>query len=92
MADAIKAGQGPAELIVKVGENLFKPLLLMYFLWPMMKPIFYGPEAEAIPEEPITWAFTIAKWALYLSLLATFVLLMIFTRQESMLYVPAQPI
>jgi hypothetical protein len=84
-------------MIVGLGEKLIKPLLFFYFIWPMISKAVFDPELkepaeDETPAEPTDWSWTIAKWVFIASLMATFFLLMIFTRQESMLYVPSQPI
>jgi hypothetical protein len=43
MTDAIQAGQGPAEMIVALGEKLIKPLLFFYFVWPMISKALFDP-------------------------------------------------
>lgn len=89
MTDAIKAGQSPAEKMMGIVEKGLQPAMLLYFCWPWFSQMIFGPPEEPeTPPEPASWSWTFLKWGLYASFMATLFLLMIFTRQESMLYVP----
>lgn len=71
----------------------------MYFY---VIPTFFPKQktAEELPEgaapvepiEPASWLWTLTKFFGTIALLAVAFLLMIYFKQESMLYVPAQPI
>lgn len=51
----------------------------------------YGPELEQGPII-LSWGFTILKWGSWMVVVAAVVLVMIWMKQESILYVPSQPI
>jgi hypothetical protein len=92
MTDAVKAGQGPATLIGKLVSNYALPCFVWFYLWPAI----FGSKTkevdpEAAPVEPTSWAVFVGKILVGGICLAVFMLVMIYVKQESMLYVPGQP-
>jgi hypothetical protein len=80
-----------------IGIPFFKHFWLPWFpKW--MTGYFYEPEPVMVgPDlEPsnywMGWGYTLAKWAFYAACLMTAMMLFIWQKQESILYVPSQPI
>ena len=80
-------------------------MYLYMFVFPMIKSLIYGPpevfygpttleEWEKIDPNNFynTWTYTILKYCIYACFMFICLLLMIWTQQEKILYVPAQPI
>jgi len=92
MTDAVKAGERPATIMTLV-SNLALPAVFWFFI----KPTFFGSstaeplEEGAEPVEPATWTMWLIKTFGMFAVMAVCLLLMIYFKQESMLYVPSQP-
>ena len=92
--DAVQAGQNNAQgnTLGSLIKSYALPLLMYYMIF---KPWFSAKE-EKDPDEPLpepeSWAWTLTRWCLYLSILGLAFLLMIYVQQEGMLYAPSVPI
>ena len=86
MADAVKAGQGPAEFFKGMVSSLIFPTFCYFFVWPLV----YSSSNSDAPYSSWLWFF-IKIW-LFMCLLVCALLFLIYSNQEKMLYVPAQPI
>ena len=89
MTDAVKAGQGPATLIGKLVSNWALPCFIWFYVWPAI----FGSKNKAEdpdtpPVEPASWATFLTKLFIGGLVLIILVLVMIYVKQESMLYVP----
>lgn len=72
-------------------KSMFLPLLPMWLTGYEPPLPEYGPESELQPAM-VTWGYTLAKWAGWALLVGTMMMLMIWSKQEGILYVPSQPI
>lgn len=70
------------------------PALMYFFIIPTFFPKKKeeDPEVPAEPVEPVTWLYSIIRFVGTIAVFAVVMLLLIYLKQESMLFVPGSPI
>lgn len=91
MTDAVQAGQKPATIIQNLVSNLWFPALMYFYIIPTFFKAKKEPTDVEIAE-PATWLWTITKCFLMAAALFIGFLVLIYVKQEGMLFVPSQPI
>jgi hypothetical protein len=100
--DAVKAGQQSTEAIVSKITGLFSNPMFMvalyFYGWPLIRSKIWGaPEVDKdgvpipIPAEPFNFFTFVTKGICYMLFFGVAMLLMIYFKQEGMLYAPSQP-
>lgn len=99
--DAVRAGQQATEGIVdKIKGLTSNPMVMVWFYfmgWPMIRDKIWPQKVDEagvplpVPAEPFSFVHFVCKGFCYIAFFGIAMLLMIYFKQETMLYVPAQP-
>ena len=95
MTDAIKAGESPSRDVYKtMAKQLVALAITHYLIWPAIRDAIWDkPELteEGTIVDGQSWMEFITQWIIYIQIMFAFMCVLLYYRQENMVYVPNEP-